>query len=93
MNDELNMDCQDVEKFYPYNKPVRADGENYESDNFDAGYNRCCDDVDKYLECKLNNEILSDVLYHIMTAEGIEFCEKDTNNIAEGIKKWMEENN
>ena len=88
--DELNMDCQDVEKAYPYDKPEKIQvEENQQGHDQIQGYNEAIDDLDKYLIHKLDIEILSDVLYHIMTAEGLEFCEKDLNNIAKGIKKWM----
>ena len=82
--DELNMDCQDVEKFYDTPKRIERDGTDYD---FNKGYNLAYDEWEQHIKLKLDIDVLSSIIYHVMTSEGVlDFCEKDCNAIAKAIK-------
>ena len=65
-------------------KPQRMDGENYESDNYDAGYNQACSDWEGFIKERL--EILAD---RRLNQEVEELFEDIDNLIKElDVKEW-----
>ena len=53
-----------------------------------VGYNKSTEDWENYISYKLDIDVLSSIIYHVLSEEGVlDFCEKDCNAIAKAIRK------
>ena len=82
------------EHIYPRIDQAEAEIKTLMFEDYKLGYEQGNEDgkarENKKLKALMDGEILSDVLYHAMTAEGLEFCEEDCVNIAKAIIQWWE---
>ena len=69
-------------------RPQRMDGENYESDNYDAGYNQACCDWEEYSKALMDEEELARFLKSYKELECVDECYLE--RLAKAIKQLWE---